>query len=87
MVMIIVEGVLFVALVATVAALLLLVARATPVGRRVRQTRNRRRIDRAAVLRCPAHGPQREDDLVRLTTGERVCAECYKETLDGYLDR
>lgn len=84
---IILEGVLFVALVATVGALLLLVAQATPAGRRVRQTRNRRRIDRAAALRCPTHGAQREGDLVRLTTGERVCAECYRETLDGHLDR
>ena len=90
MVMIIVEGVLFVALLATVTALLLLVAHGTPLGRRVRQTRNRRRIDRAAALRCPAHGPQREDDLVRLTGGERICAACYREIQgdsDDNLDR
>jgi hypothetical protein len=54
---IILEGVLFVALIATVGALFYYVLiYFTPVGVRVRQTRNRRRIDRAAELVCPIHG-------------------------------
>ena len=56
---IILEGVLFVALVAAVGALFYLVMLYfTPVGVRLRQTRNRRRIDRAADLVCPIHGPR-----------------------------
>jgi hypothetical protein len=83
MFVIILEGVLFVALVATAGALLILgVWYLTPLGRRLHQARNRRRIDRAAELACPIHGVHRERDLVRLTSGEEMCPECYKETVD-----
>ena len=81
---IIIEGVLFVALLATGAALLYFVlVQFTPVGVRLRQTKNRRQIDRAAELNCPIHGPRNEKDLVRLASGELICPDCYKETVHG----
>jgi len=81
---IIVEGVLFVALLATGAALLyFLLVQFTPVGVKLRQARNRRRIDRAAELQCPIHGPRAEKDLVRLASGDVMCPDCYKETFHG----
>ena len=81
---IITEGVLFVALIATGGALLFwLVVNFTPAGVRIRQTQNRKRIERMAALVCPIHGLRTEDHLVRLANGERVCPDCYKETLHG----
>jgi len=81
---ILLEGVLFVAAIAMVAALLFsLILKFTPVGVWVRQTQNRRQLERAAELTCPIHGLRAETDLVRLTNGERVCPDCYKETIDG----
>ena len=81
---IIIEGVLFVALIAAIGTLFyFVVVYFTPVGVRVRQTRNRRQIDRAAELVCPIHGPHATKDLVRLTSGDLLCPECYKETLNG----
>ena len=81
---IITEGVLFVALIATGGALLFwLVVNFTPTGVRIRQTQNRKRIERMAALVCPIHGLRTEDNLVRLANGERVCPDCYKETLHG----
>ena len=81
---IIVEGVLFVALLATGAALLYFVlVQFTPVGVRLRQMQNRRQLDRAAELNCPIHGPRKETDLVRLASGELLCPDCYKETVHG----
>ena len=82
MIGIIVEGVLFVALLATVAALLFLaLTRWTPLGLRLRQVANRRRLEQAAELVCPIHGPQREEEMVRLPSGSRLCPSCYKEAL------
>lgn len=81
---IIVEGVLFVALLGTGAALLyFVIVQFTPVGIRLRQKHNRRQIDRAAELSCPIHGPRNEKDLVRLASGEVMCPDCYKETVHG----
>jgi hypothetical protein len=81
---IIVEGVLFVALLATGGALLYWTLMTfTPAGVRVRQNRNRKQLERAAELMCPIHGPRMEDQLARLPNGERVCPDCYKETLHG----
>ena len=81
---IIVEGVLFVALIATGGALLYwLVITMTPAGVRLRQTQNRKRIERMAELVCPIHGLRTEDQLVRLANGERVCPDCYQETLNA----
>ena len=81
---IIVEGVLFVALIAAGGALLywLIIYFTTP-GVRIRQTQNRKRIERAADLVCAVHGRQSEDKLVRLASGERVCPECYKEIVNA----
>lgn len=84
MLVIILEGVLFVAAIAMVAALLFSVLlKFTPVGVWVRQTRNRKQLERAAELTCPIHGLRSEMDLIRLTNGERVCPDCYKESIDG----
>ncbi len=84
MVVILLEGVLFVALVAAGGTLLYwLLLTFTPAGVRLRQTRNRKRLDRMAELECPIHGLRPEDQLVRLANGERVCPECYKETFNG----
>ena len=81
---IIMEGVLFVALIATGGALLFWVlVTFTPAGVRLRQTQNRKRISRAAELVCPIHGPRAEGQLVRLANGERMCPDCYKETFHG----
>jgi hypothetical protein len=81
---IIMEGVLFVALIATGGALFYwLLITFTPAGVRLRQTRNRVRLERAAQLACPIHGPRTKDQLARLTNGESVCPDCYKETLGG----
>ena len=82
MVGIILEGVLFVALVATVATLICyVILRWTPLGLRLRQTANRVEIEQALDLECPIHGPQREEEMVRLPSGSRICPTCYKEAL------
>ncbi len=84
MAVIIMEGVLFVALLATGGALLYwIVVNFTPAGVWLQQTRNRKRIDRAAELACPIHGRHTNDQLVRLATGEQVCPDCYRETAHG----
>ena len=81
---IIIEGVLFVAFLAAVGTLFYLILMyLTPVGVRLRQTQNRRRLDRAADLVCPIHGPRATQDLVRLASGELLCPDCYKETVHG----
>ena len=81
---IIIEGVLFVALIAAGGALLYwLVITVTPAGVRLRQTRNRKRIERMAMLVCPIHGLRAETQLVRLANGERACPDCYTETFHG----
>ena len=81
---IILEGVLFVVLIATVGALFYFILMSfTPVGVWLRQTRNRRRLDHAAELVCPIHGPRSSNDLVRLPSGDVLCPDCYKETLNG----
>lgn len=81
---IIVDGVLFVALLAAGGALLYwLLMMFSPAGTRIRQIANRKRLDRAAGMDCPIHGLTTEDQLVRLASGERVCPDCYKETLDA----
>ncbi|MFL5617856.1 MAG: hypothetical protein ACJ79A_05600 [Gemmatimonadaceae bacterium] len=81
---IIVEGVLFVALIAAGGALLYwVIIYTTPAGVRFRQTQNRKRIEQAAELVCVIHGRHTEDQLVRLASGERVCPDCYKEIVNA----
>jgi hypothetical protein len=83
MVTIILEGVLFIALCAVAVALVAYAALGfTPLGQRVRQTLNRRRIERLAAQTCPDHGYHGEQDLVRLPGGERMCPQCYAEAFD-----
>jgi hypothetical protein len=83
---ILLESVLFIALVAVAGALVLNALGITPIGRRLRQTANRKRIDKQAELTCPVHGLQREEDLVRLPTGEPLCPQCYQEAVHGHID-
>jgi hypothetical protein len=81
---IIVESALFVALLAAVGALVrLALEHFTPLGMRQVQDGNRIRMEKAAELRCPVHGPHAEEAMVRLPSGERICPECYEETLHG----
>ncbi len=88
MVVILLEGVLFVAAIVAFAAFLLWGVKAfTPLGTRLRQSANRRLIDEHAALTCPIHGWQAPDSLVRLPSGEPLCSKCYQETLYGQLDR
>ena len=76
------EGVLFIALLAMMGALLYLVLmQFTPLGVRVRQARNRRLIEAAAARVCSIHGPHAETEMVLLPSGERLCPECYSEIL------
>ena len=87
MIPIIIESVLFVALLATAGALVLWgVWGATPLGRVARQIQNRRRLLRSADLDCPIHGTQAETAMVRLSDGTRVCPVCFQETVNGKLD-
>ena len=76
------EGVLFIALLAMMGALLYLVLmQFTPLGVRVRQARNRRLLEAAAARVCSIHGPHTETEMVLLPSGERLCPECYSEIL------
>jgi len=84
MVEIVVEGVLFVALVVTAVALLgFVLVQFTPLGLRIRQSRNRRLIEQTAERTCPIHGPHAPADMVLLPSGERICPECFKEVVHG----
>jgi hypothetical protein len=82
----IIDSVLFIALVAVVGAFVLKALGFTPAGLRLKQTANRKRIDRQAELTCPIHGLQRAEDLVRLPTGESLCSRCYEEAVHGHID-
>lgn len=83
---IILESVLFFALVAVVGVLLFSGIKRTSLGRRFQQTANRKEIDKQADLTCPIHGVQKESELVRLPTGETLCPLCYKEAVYGVID-
>ena len=81
---IIIEGVLFVALVCVAIALVVFVVRYyTGAGRTLEQTRNRKAIDRTVNLTCALHGAHDERQMVRLESGEVMCPECYREAMDG----
>jgi hypothetical protein len=81
---IIIEGVLFVALLAVAVTLVVFVVRHfTTAGRMLEQTQNRKQIDRAASLTCALHGAHAEREMVRLESGEVICPECYREVVDG----
>ncbi len=79
---IIVEGLLFLALVAAAVTLVYnVLVRLTPVGRRLAQARNRERIEAATSRVCPLHGPHAAEELVRLPSGELICPQCYAEAM------
>ncbi|MEP6836219.1 MAG: hypothetical protein ABJB74_22710 [Gemmatimonas sp.] len=83
---IILESVLFFALVAVVGVLLFSGLKRTPLGARLRQNANRKAIDEQAEHTCPIHGLQKTSELVRLSTGEVMCPHCYKEAVQGVVD-
>ena len=84
---IIIEGVLFVALLATAGALVLWgLWHVTPLGRVARRLQHRRRLLGAAELTCPIHGAQDAKAMVPLSDGSRVCPVCFQETMNGQLD-
>lgn len=79
---ILIEGVLFVVAIAAIAALFFFVLKTyTPLGMRIRQTENRKRIQREAESVCPIHGPHSETELVRLASGDRICPDCFREAV------
>lgn len=81
---IIIEGVLFVALLCVAVTLVVFVLRHyTAAGRLMDQTRNRRQIDRAVNLTCAIHGAHEEREMVRLESGEVMCPQCYREAVGG----
>lgn len=83
---ILLESVLFFALVAVVGVLFFSAIKRTPLGTRFKQTANRKEIDKQVDLTCPIHGLQKESEMVRLPTGETLCPRCYKEAVHGVLD-
>ena len=81
---IIIEGVLFVALLCVAVTLVVFIVRHyTAAGRVIEQTRNRKEIERAVNLTCAIHGTHGERDMVRLQSGEVMCPECYRDVVDG----
>jgi len=81
---IIIEGVLFVALLCVAVTLVVFIVRHyTAAGRVIEQTRNRKEIERAVNLTCAIHGTHEERDMVRLQSGEVLCPECYRDVVDG----
>lgn len=87
MIPILVEGLLFVASITTIGALVFFLTRSsTPLGLRSLQNKNRERIEREAELVCSIHGPHTEEQLVRLESGERICPECFREAMKGIVD-
>ena len=81
---IIIEGVLFVALLCVGAVLVVFIVRQyTSAGRALEQTRNRKEIDRVVNLTCEIHGPHDERQMVRLESGDVMCPECYRDVVDG----
>ena len=84
---ILLEGLLFVASIATIGALVFFLTRSsTPLGLRSRQTKNRERIEREVELVCPIHGAHTEEQLVRLQSGENICPDCFREAMKGIVD-
>ena len=83
---IILEGALFLAALAGAGAIVFAgLRRFTPLGVRLTQSENRRRILLEETLVCPTHGRHEEKDLVRLPGGDLLCPECYSETVNGRL--
>lgn len=82
MVAIMLEGVFSVAAIVAVAALLFIVLKTyTPLGLRLRQAENRKRIEREAGTICAVHGAHRDVDMVLLAGGDRICPDCFREAV------
>ena len=86
MTVIIIEVVLFLALLGVAGSLVVyLIRHHTSAGRALEQTSNRRQIDRAVSLTCAAHGAHEEREMVRLPSGEVLCPDCYREAMEGHV--
>ncbi len=84
---ILLESVLFLSLLGVVGGIVFTVLRLyTPLGTRLAQSANRRRLEESVERHCPRHGPHAAHELVRLPSGETMCPRCYEETLHGVLD-
>jgi hypothetical protein len=82
MLAILAEGGLFVAAIAAFAGLFFIaLKRYTPLGLRLQQRENRKRIEREAESVCAIHGRHEEHELVRLASGERICPDCFREAV------
>ena len=87
MIEILLEGLLFVASIATIAALVFYLTRSsTSLGLRAQQNRNREAIERELDLVCSIHGKHIKEQLVRLESGERICPDCFREAMKGIVD-
>ena len=81
---IIIEGVLFVALLCVAVTLVVFVVRHyTAAGRMIEQTRYRKEVERVVNLTCAIHGSHEEREMVRLESGEVMCPQCYRDVVDG----
>jgi hypothetical protein len=54
----------------------------TPLGLRLKQVQNRKRLEAELELTCPIHGRQDPNTLVRLRSGQTLCSQCFKEAVD-----
>ena len=83
---IIIEGVMFVALLVVAVTLVVFAVRHyTAPGRVLEQSRNPKHIHRVVTLRCARLGAHEEREMVRLESGEVMCPECYREAIDGHV--
>lgn len=81
---IILEGVLFLALLGVATTIVVYVVRHyTAAGRVIDQTRNRKQIEQAVNLTCDIHGRHEEREMVRLESGETMCPQCYRAAIAG----
>ena len=78
----IMEAVLYLALFAACGALVtFVVLTTTPRGRRWRERLDRRRGIDEEGSHCTVHGTVRDEDMMRLATGERICPHCFRESM------
>ncbi len=78
----IMEAVLYLALFAACGALVVFVVlTATPGGRQWRENLDGRRGIAEGGCHCVVHGTLREEEMMRLATGERICPQCFRESM------
>ena len=76
------EAVLYLALFAACGAVLVFgIITLTPGGRRWRESLDRRRAMADGGGHCAVHGSLREEEMMRLASGERICPHCFRESV------